>query len=162
MRVDEAVESERDREIVTTRVIGGPRHLVFRAWTEARHLARWFGPRGFTTTTSAFEFRPGGVWEFVMHGPDGTDFPNWIQWREIVPSERLTYRQGRHENDPEEFEGTVTFADRDGGTEIVLRTLLKTKAQRDHVAEHYNAVDGARQTLERLGAYVGELQSAGA
>ncbi|MBB4634086.1 SRPBCC family protein [Longimicrobium terrae] len=162
MRTGDGIESERDREIVTTRVIGGPRHLVFRAWTEARHLGRWFGPRGFTLTTAAFEFRPGGVWDFMMHGPDGTTYPNWIQWREIVPLERITYRQGGRQNDPDAFEGTVTFADRGGGTEIILRTLFNSRAQRDFVSENYHAVEGARQTLERLDAYVGELGSAAA
>lgn len=159
MRTDEVVEREEDRQIVTTRVIDGPRHLVFRAWTEARHLARWFGPRGFTTTTRTFEFRPGGVWEFEMHGPDGTVYPNWIEWQEIVPPERIVYRQGGHADDPNAFESTVTFAERAGGTEITLRTLLKTKAQRDYLAEHYHAVEGARETLERLGGYVEELRS---
>ncbi len=160
MRTDEAIESEQDREIVTVRVIRGPRHLVFRAWTEARHLERWFGPRGFTTTTTAFEFRPGGAWDFQMHGPDGTVYPNWIQWREIVAPERITYRQGGHENDPGAFEGTVTFAEREGGTEITLRTVFNSKAQRDYVAEHYHAVEGARETLERLDGYVGALRPA--
>jgi uncharacterized protein YndB with AHSA1/START domain len=161
MRTDEGIETEQEREIVTVRVIGGPRHLVFRAWTEARHLERWFGPRGFTTTTIAFEFRPGGVWDFRMHGPDGTVYPNWIEWREIVAPERIAYRQGGHENDPGAFEGTVTFAERAGGTEITLRTVFNSKAQRDYVAEHYHAVEGARETLERLDGYVGELRSAG-
>lgn len=157
MRTDESIEREEDREIVTKRLIDGPRHLVFRAWTEARHLARWFGPRGFTTTTKAFEFRPGGVWEFEMHGPDGTVYPNWIQWREIVPSERITFWQGTHENDPDAFESTVTFADRAGRTEITLRALLNSKAQRDYLADNFRAVEGGRETLERLEEYVHEL-----
>jgi uncharacterized protein YndB with AHSA1/START domain len=161
MRTVEGVEREEERQIVTTRVIDGPRHLVFRAWTEARHLARWFGPRGFTTTTTrAFEFRPGGVWEFEMHGPDGTTYPNWVEWQEIVPPERIVYRQGARAADPNAFESTVTFAERAGGTEITLRTLFNTRAQRDYVAEHYHAVEGARETLERLGGYVEELRSA--
>ena len=162
MRIDDGREPEQDREIVTTRLIDGPRHLVFRAWTEPRHLARWFGPHGFSITTSAFEFRPGGVWEFVMHGPDGTDYPNWIRWREILPPERITYQQGARENDPDAFESTVTFADHGGRTEITLRALLKTKARRDYVAEHYRAVEGGRETLERLERYVRELGSDGA
>lgn len=161
MQTDESIEREEDREIVTTRVIDGPRHLVFRAWKEARHLARWFGPRGFTTTTNAFEFRPGGVWEFEMHGPDGTAYPNRIEWLEIVPPERITFRQGGHENDPDAFESTVTFADRAGRTEITLRALLNSKAQRDYLAEHYRAVEGGRETLERLEEYVHELGSVG-
>jgi len=67
-----------DREIVISRVISAPRELVFEAFTEVRHLSRWWGPEGFTTTTRAFEFRAGGVWDFVMHGPDGTDYQEWI------------------------------------------------------------------------------------
>lgn len=160
MRTDEGTEREDDRQIVTRRVINGPRHLVFRAWTEARHLERWFGPRGFTTTTSAFEFRPGGVWEFVMHGPDGTTYPNWLQWREIVAPERIAYLQGGRADDPDAFEGTVSFAERAGGTEITLRTLFKSKAFRDYVAEHYHAVEGARETLERLDVYVRAMEPA--
>lgn len=161
MQTGESLEREEDREIVTTRVIDGPRDLVFRAWTEARHLARWFGPHGFTIITSAFEFRPGGVWEFEMHGPDGTVYPNRIEWREIAPPERITYRQGGHQNDPDAFETTVSFADRAGRTEITLRVLLNSKAQRDHLAEHYRAVEGGRETLERLAEYVHELGSVG-
>src|SRR5215218_7956510 len=60
-----------DREIVISRVIDAPRELVFEAFTEVRHLSRWWGPEGFTTTTRAFEFRVGGEWDFVMTGPDG-------------------------------------------------------------------------------------------
>src|SRR5213082_846886 len=77
-----------DREIVISRVISAPRELVFEAFTEVRHLSRWWGPEGFTTTTRAFEFRVGGEWDFVMHGPDGTDYQEWISWTEIAPPER--------------------------------------------------------------------------
>jgi uncharacterized protein YndB with AHSA1/START domain len=62
------------REIVISRVIEAPRELVFEAFTEVRHLSRWWGPEGFTTTTHSFEFGVGGEWAFVMHGPDGTDY----------------------------------------------------------------------------------------
>src|ERR687894_67969 len=60
-----------DREIVISRVIDAPRELVFEAFTDVRHLSRWWGPEGFTTTTRSFEFRVGAAWDFVMHGPDG-------------------------------------------------------------------------------------------
>jgi len=159
MRTDEVIEREEDRQIVTTRVIDGPRRLVYEAWTDPRHLARWFGPHGFTLTTHAFEFQVGGVWEFEMHGPDGTVYPNRIEWREIVPGERIAYGQGSRADDPDAFETTVTFTDRDGGTEITLRSLFKTKAQRDYVVEHFRADEGGRQTLERLDRYVAELAS---
>ena len=74
-----------DREIVISRIISAPREVVFEAFTQIRHLSRWWGPDGFSTTTRSFEFRPGGVWDFVMHGPDGTDYQEWITWREILP-----------------------------------------------------------------------------
>src|SRR5712692_1041871 len=83
-----------DREIVISRVISAPRELVFEAFTEVRHLSRWWGPEGFTTTTRAFEFRVGGEWDFVMHGPDGTDYQEWISWTEIAPPERIALLHG--------------------------------------------------------------------
>jgi uncharacterized protein YndB with AHSA1/START domain len=64
------------RSIIGTRLLDALRKLVFAAWTDPKHLAQWWGPNGFTTTTHAFDFRPGGVWRFVMHGPDGRDYQN--------------------------------------------------------------------------------------
>lgn len=147
----------RDREIVVTRTIEGPRRLVFEAYTDARHLAQWWGPNGFTTTTRSFEFRPGGVWDFIMHGPDGTDYPNWIEWRVIVPPERIEYVHGKSEEDPNTFSSTVTLVDRGKTTNITLRAVFRTKKQRDEVVEQYDAIEGAKQTLGRLAAYIATL-----
>src|SRR6201746_2891085 len=102
-----------DREIVVSRVIDAPRELVFAAFTEVRHLSRWWGPEGFTTTTRAFEFRVGGAWDFVMHGPDGTDYQEWISWTEIAPPERIALLHGESRGDPNAFEaGLHVCADR--------------------------------------------------
>src|SRR5690554_978856 len=89
-----------DREIVISRIIAAPPEQVFEAFTEVAHLANWWGPDGFTTTTRAFEFRVGGVWDFVMHGPDGTDYPEWIAWTEITPPQRIALLHGEHPDDP--------------------------------------------------------------
>ena len=78
-----------DREIIITRIIDAPRELVFEAFTEVRHLSQWWGPEGFGTTTRSFDFRVGGAWDFVMHGPDGTDYQEFITWTEIAPPERI-------------------------------------------------------------------------
>jgi uncharacterized protein YndB with AHSA1/START domain len=59
------------REIVISRVIDAPWELVFEAFTEVRHLSRWWGPEGFTTTTRSFEFRVGGEWDFARKGAEG-------------------------------------------------------------------------------------------
>src|SRR5208282_5102482 len=65
-----------DREIVITRVVDAPRELVWEAMTDPWHVIHWWGPRGFTTTVETMEVRTGGVWKLVMHGPDGTNYPN--------------------------------------------------------------------------------------
>ena len=72
-----------DREIATTRIFDAPRELVFQAWTDPARIARWWGPRGFTTSTYAMDVRPGGVWRFCMHGPDGVDYENQITYVEV-------------------------------------------------------------------------------
>ena len=105
----EPAHATADREIVISRVIGAPRELVFEAFTQVRHLSRWWGPEGFTTTTRSFEFRVGGAWDFVMHGPDGTDYQEWITWREIVPPERIALLHGESRDDPNAFESVLTF-----------------------------------------------------
>ena len=142
-----------DRETVISRVISAPRELVFEAFTEVRHLSRWWGPEGFTTTTRAFEFRVGGVWDFVMHGPDGTDYQEWISWTEIAPPERIELLHGESRR-PNAFESVVTFAPDGAATRIEMRTVFPTKELRDEAVEKYHAAEGGRQTLDNLAADV--------
>jgi uncharacterized protein YndB with AHSA1/START domain len=143
-----------DRELMVSRLIEGPRDVVFEAFTEAQHLSRWWGPEGFTTTTRTFEFSEGGVWEFTMHGPDGSDYPNWIQWMEIRPPEVIVLRHGEGPDDPEQFSSTFFFKERTDGTRVILRSEFKTKALRDRAAEEYGAIEGGNQTLDSLATYV--------
>ncbi len=143
-----------DREIVVSRVVHAAPEVVFEAFTEVRHLSQWWGPDGFTTTTRAFDFRVGGVWEFVMHGPDGTDYPEWISWSEIVPAERIALLHGESVDDPDAFESVQTF-ERDGSaTRVEMRTVFPSKELRDQAVERYHAVEGGQQTLASLAAYV--------
>jgi uncharacterized protein YndB with AHSA1/START domain len=143
-----------DREIVISRVIDAPRELVFEAFTEVRHLSRWWGPKGFSTTTRSFEFREGGVWDFVMHGPDGTDYPEWITWTEIVPPERIALLHGESRDDPNAFESTLAFAPYGAATRIVMHTVFPTRQLRDQAVEQYHAIEGGEQTLSNLEAYL--------
>ena len=143
-----------DREIVLSRIISAPRELVFEAFTEVRHLSRWWGPDGFTTTTRAFAFRVGGEWDFVMHGPDGTDYQEWISWIEIAPPERIALRHGASRDDPNAFASVLTFAPEGAATRIEMHTVFPTKEQRDEAAEKYHAIEGGQQTLSHLAAYV--------
>ena len=143
-----------DREIVIPRVIDAAREVVFEAFTEVRHLSQWWGPDGFTTTTQSFEFRVGGQWDFVMHGPDGTDYPEWIAWTDIAPPARIALRHGEFRDDPNAFESVLTFTPDGAATRLEMRTVFPTKEMRDEAVEKYHAVEGGRQTLSNLAAYL--------
>jgi uncharacterized protein YndB with AHSA1/START domain len=151
-----------DREIVISRVINASRELVFEAFTEVRHLSRWWGPEGFTTTTQSFEFRVGGEWVFVLHGPDGTDYPEWITWTEISPPERIALLHGEFREDPNGFESVLTFEPDAAGTRIEMRTVFPSKELRDEAVEKYHAIEGGQQTLGNLAAYITEIERMGA
>ena len=146
------------RSIIATRVLDAPRELVWTAWTDPKHLAQWWGPDGFSTTTSAYDLRPGGVWRFVMHGPDGRDYQNRITFDEIVKPERIRYHHGGGEEvEPVQFRTTVTFEDISGKTRLTLHAVFPSAAARERVIKQYGADKGAVQTLSRLADYLGRL-----
>ena len=144
---------ESEREIVLTRLLSAPRERVFDAWTDCAHVANWYGPDGCTITTHEMDVRPGGVWRFVMHAPDGTDYDNWIKYREAVRPERLAYLHGSRADDPDAFEGSVTFTAQGEKTLVTTRALFKTRKQREE-ANGYGAVEIGQQGLRRLSEYL--------
>jgi uncharacterized protein YndB with AHSA1/START domain len=105
------------------------------------------------------DVRPGGTWRYIMHGPDGTDYPNIIKYREVVRPERLHYWHGDEglEENTVSFVVTVTFADEGGKTRLTMRMLFDTKEEKDRVEEQFGALEGAHQTLGRLEAYLRSL-----
>lgn len=146
-----------DREMVLTRVLDAPRELVWEVWTDPQHIGQWWGPRGFTTTTYSMDVRPGGVWRFVMHGPDGVDYKNKIVYIEIVKPERLVYNHGDDEGEAGQFHVTVTFAAQGGKTKVTMRVLFASAAERDKVVKS-GAVEGGKQTLERLAEHLAKIR----
>jgi uncharacterized protein YndB with AHSA1/START domain len=146
-----------DREIVQSRLLNAPRELVFAAWTDPRQVVQWWGPRGFTTTSQEMSVTPGGVWRFVMHGPDGRDYKNKIIFTEVVKPERLVYRHaGEEEHEDVRFHVTVTFEAQGRKTLLTMRSLFATAQEREEVVIKYGALEGGKQTLERLAEYVGK------
>ena len=155
-----SIDLERDpRAIIGTRVLDAPRDLVFSAWTDPKHLAQWWGPDGFTTTTHAFDFRKGGVWRFVMHGPDGRDYQNRVNFDEIVPPERIVYHHGGGDDvEPVQFSTTVTFEDLGGDkTRLTWHGKFPSAEERARVIKEYGADKGLGQTLARLTDYVAAM-----
>jgi uncharacterized protein YndB with AHSA1/START domain len=164
MTGDSSVDLDQDpRSIVGTRIFNAPRDLVFSAFTDAKHLAQWWGPNGFSTTTSAFDFRPGGVWRYVMHGPDGRDYQNRITFEEITRPARIVYRHSGGEEpadegaEPVHFRTTITLEDLAGKTRLTWRGDFPTAAARDQVVKEYGADKGLAQNLAKLAAFVETL-----
>jgi uncharacterized protein YndB with AHSA1/START domain len=143
-------------EIVATRVFDAPRELVYRMWTDPEHVAQWWGPSGFTNTIHEMDVRPGGVWRFIMHSPDGTDYQNKAVYVEVVAPERLVYD---HVSGPV-FRATVTFTEKGEKTEVTMRMLFASPELRRKVAEEYGAVEGLNQTLGRLGEKLASMSMA--
>ena len=147
------------RVIIGTREFDAPRELVWQAWSDPKHLSQWWGPDGFTTTTSAFEMRPGGVWRFVMHGPDGRDYENRVMFDEVVKPERLAYHHGGGDDvEPVQFRTIVTFEELGGNrTRLTMRGTFPSAEERARVIREYGADKGLAQTMSRLGDYLATI-----
>src|SRR5262249_3136293 len=150
-----------DTEIVLQRTFEAPRDLVWKAWTDPEHVVRWWGPSGFSSTTRRMDFRKGGHWRFVMHGPDGRDYENLITYLEVVEPERPVDKVGGvMDVEPVNFETTVTFEHSGKGTRLTMRSKFPSKKARDHVIREYGADEGGKQHLARLDEYLGGMMEA--
>ncbi|MCA9060434.1 MAG: SRPBCC domain-containing protein, partial [Planctomycetaceae bacterium] len=151
-------------EIVISRIVNAPRELVWKVWTDPDHVGRWWGPAGFTTTTHSMDFRPGGSWRYTMHGPDGQDYVNRVDYIEIVAPSRLVYQLGGEvEDNAVSFRSEVTFESVDAGnpqTRITMRSIFSTPESRDLVISHYGAVEGGKQHLANLEDYLARTSAA--
>ncbi len=145
-----------DREIVITRTVDAPRELVWNAMTDPNHVVHWWGPHGFTTTIEKMDVRPGGVWKHVMHGPDGADYPNSSVFKEVVKPERIVYSHGGGKvgGPGVHFVATWTFEALGDKTRVTIHMVFDSPADRDMVITEYGAIEGGKQTLERLAQYL--------
>jgi len=161
-KIVDVIESTADREIVFTRVFDAPRRMVWEAWTDPEQLVLWWGPKGFSTTVHEMDVRAGGVWKLVMHGPDGTDYPNKSIFTKVVPYERLRYRLsgGKRGGPVAQFEMTVTFEDDGDKTRITMRLVFASAEARDENVREYGSIEGGKQTLERLAEHLSARFSA--
>ncbi len=147
-------EKTADRELIIERLIDAPNEVVFKVWTDPKHVAVWWGPDGFTNTIHEMDVKPGGVCRFIMHGPDGTDYPNKIVFIEVEKPDRLVYMHGSDiDNDPDQFEVTITFEAQESKTLVRMRSLFNS-AQSLEAVKKFGAVEGGNQTLSRLEEYL--------
>ena len=147
-----------DREIVITRVFDAPREMVWDAWTDPRQVVKWWGPQGFTLTIHEMDVRPGGVWNSIMRGPDGTEYLNHCVFLEVVKPERIVYQLtgGRKEARDVQMEVSWIFEAQAGKTGLTLRMLFPSAEARDRLAAAYQVVEGGNETLDRLRQHLGK------
>lgn len=148
-------EQPADRVLVMSRVFDAPRELVFKAWSSAEFLTKWFGPRGFKIPHCNVDFRVGGSYKLCMRAPDGTDFWTEGTYLEIDPPKRLafTWERVEYKTDPP-MVVTITLEEVGKKTKLTLhQSLFDTTKDRD---EHNH---GWGECLEKLQAYVEEQVS---
>lgn len=122
-------------ELTVSRLIDAPRALVFKAWTQPEHVARWWGPQGYTTIGCNMDIRPGGEFRFGMRSPDGTDYWKRGAYREVVAPEQIVFTFAWEDAQGQPGHQTiitVTFEEHGDKTLLTLRqAMFDTAATRD-------------------------------
>jgi uncharacterized protein YndB with AHSA1/START domain len=151
------LEPEAARSIVLVRLIDAPREVVFEAFTTPQHLTHWWGPQGFSITTHAFEFCPGGVWRLTMHGPDGRDYANRIVFDVVEPPARIVSHHAPEGGDEAgAHQMRITLEAVGSQTRLEWRNIFPSVAERDRIVREYGAEEGLTQTVGRLAQYLAE------
>jgi uncharacterized protein YndB with AHSA1/START domain len=156
MSVAANAQSSPSRELTITRVFAAPRGLVFKLWTDPKHLAQWWGPKGFSNPVCDVDARPGGVLRIVMRAPDGAEYPMRGVFQEVVAPERLVFTNIAVDGDDRPLlDGltTVTFAEHAGKTTLTVHTrAVGLVAGASRMLDGMEA--GWTQSIDRLEAYV--------
>jgi uncharacterized protein YndB with AHSA1/START domain len=151
--------SENSNEIHITRLYDAPIGRVWDAWADVAQIGEWWGPRGFTITTHTKALRAGGTWAYTMHGPDGTDWPNFTRYHDVQPQALLVYDHGASAEDAAPlFRMTVRFRDLDGRTELDICMALATPEAAQQTRRFVKAA-GGDATWDRLAEYLERTMS---
>jgi uncharacterized protein YndB with AHSA1/START domain len=141
----EIINANPDCEIVTSRVLNHARELVYRAWSEPEHLKIWWGPNGFTNTFNEFNFKVGGKWSFIMHGPDKGNYPNECEFIKIEKPTLIAWK--RHSKPL--FQVVVTFEEiAIEKTKVVFKQLFNTAEECNKIKKF--VIDKNEENFDRL------------
>jgi uncharacterized protein YndB with AHSA1/START domain len=143
----------KDRELLITRVLNAPIDLVWEVWTKPEHIAKWWGPNGFTNTITTMDMKPGGEWNLVMHGPDGTDYDNQSIFKEVVLHKKIVYQ---HVSAPS-FTSTIEFDAQGEQTHLKWHMIFESYEQFIQVVKTFKADEGLKQNVEKLSKYLTEM-----
>lgn len=145
-------------EFTITRIYDAPVKMVWDAWTDPEKVAKWWGPRGFTLTTHSKDLKPGGHWNYTMHGPDGTDYPNKTYYHEVEKHSRLVYDHGANDHQPPLFRVTAIFTNLKDKTKIEMTMSLPTAEAATEIKKFIKQA-GGNATWDRLAEFLGEETS---
>jgi uncharacterized protein YndB with AHSA1/START domain len=140
-------------EIYITRIYDAPVKLVWDAWTDPKQVAKWWGPRGFTITTHNMDIKTGGTWNYIMHGPDGVDYPNSTKYLEVEKYSRMVYDHGGNKDKPPMFRVTVNFSESNGKTKMEMSMALPTEEAANNTKKFIKKA-GGDSTWDRLAEYL--------
>lgn len=143
----------KSNEIYITRLYDAPVKTVWEAWTDPEQAAQWWGPRGFTLTTHHKDLKPGGIWHYTMHGPEGTDYPNKAKYLEVEEYKRLVYDHGGYDDRPPLFRVTVQFTDVKSKTKMEMTMALATPEAAEETKKFIKKA-GGNATWDRLAEYL--------
>jgi uncharacterized protein YndB with AHSA1/START domain len=163
--------ARQDDAFVITRVVDAPRSRVWKAWTDAKELKKWWGPKGFEVVSTKVDLKPGGIFLYHLRSPNGQDMWGKFVYREIIPEERLVFLSSfsddmagetRHPMAPDwplRMLSTVTFAEKAGKTTITVRWLPYEATQKEREtfeAGRDSMTAGWTGTFERLDAHLAD------
>jgi uncharacterized protein YndB with AHSA1/START domain len=156
MNANAQTEMPGSMEIISTRDFAAPRETLFQVFANPVDLAQWWGPKGFSNTITRFDFRPGGAWRFIMHGPDGTDYPNAKDFIEVEESARIVFQ---HLDPKHRFTMTMAFEPMGnaGGTRLTWRMLFDPNEENEKIKGFI--VDANEQNFDRLEAFIAARSS---
>ncbi|MCG6152592.1 SRPBCC family protein [Leptospira bandrabouensis] len=146
----------KDNQVTYKRYFDVDVDLLFEVWSKPEHLSEWWGPDGFTLTIKSLDFSNGGIWEFVMHGPDGHDYKNKIQFIEISKPHFILYQHlGDGEGDEDvNFQSRIVFEKAGEGTNLIMEQIFSDKQELERVNEKYGAIEGGKQHIGNLAKYL--------
>jgi len=148
-------EKNKSNEIKIKRIYDAPIQVVWDAWTDPEQVAQWWGPRGFTITTHSKDLRPGGNWDYTMHGPDGVDYPNITKYYEVDAPHKLVYDHGGYHDRPPLFRVTVLFSESQGKTKMDMTFALATPEAAEEIRKFIKKA-GGDATWDRLAEFLGK------
>jgi uncharacterized protein YndB with AHSA1/START domain len=170
MSAQQLISRVEDRTLYLERVFNAPRELVFKAFSQAEHLKRWWGPTGWTLPVCTVDFRPGGTWHFCMECVDESQtffgYKSWgiAVYKEIVEPERIVYtdsfsdEEGNTNTTMPQTTITMTFVEYEGKTKLISEAEYATVEDLDTVLK-MGMLEGITQTWDRLAELVADLQS---